>query len=103
MQTVLAQNVIHKQLTNYIWDSGIAQIQQERQKKNSRSQIPKKIVYTSDVDKDISNLQKLGAKWETDLHPNQKVYLLVLRTTILPQLLLLTKKKKEETNRAAIN
>jgi hypothetical protein len=72
-------------------------------KKNSRSQIPKKIVYTSDVDKDISNLQKLGAKWETDLHPNQKVYLLVLRTTILPQLLLLTKKKKEETNRAAIN
>jgi len=37
------------------------------------------------------------------LHPNQKVYLLALRTTVLPQLLLLTKKRKEETNRIATN
>jgi hypothetical protein len=61
------------------------------------------IVYASDVNRDISNLQKLGVKWEADLHPDQKVYLLVLRTTVLPQLLLLTKKRKEEADRIAIN
>jgi hypothetical protein len=104
MQTVLAQDIIHKQLTDYMWDSKVAQIQQERRKKNSRSQIQKGgIVYASDVGRDISNLQELGAKWEADLHPDQKVYLLVLRTTVLPQLLLLTRKKKEEADRTAIN
>jgi hypothetical protein len=61
-------------------------------------------MYASDVvGRDISNLQELGAKWEANLHPDQKVYLLVLRTTVLPQLLLLTKKKKEEADRIAIN
>ena len=33
MHTVLAQDVVHKQLINYMWDSRVAQIQQERQKK----------------------------------------------------------------------
>ena len=61
------------------------------------------IVYASDINRDISNLQELGAKWETDLHSDQKVYLLMLRTTVLPQLLLLTKKKKEEADRIATN
>ena len=61
-------------------------------------------MYTSDVvSRDISNLQELGAKWEANLHSDQKVYLLALRTTVLPQLLLLTKKKKEEVDRIAIN
>ena len=61
------------------------------------------IVYASDVDRDISNLQELGAKWEADLYLDQKVYLLALRTTVLPQLLLLTKKRKEEADRIATN
>jgi hypothetical protein len=104
MQTILAKDIVHQQLTNYMWNSRVAQIQQERRKKSSRSQIQKGgIIYASDVDRDISNLQELGAKWETDLHPDQKVYLLMLRTTVLPQLLLLTKKKKEEADRAAVN
>ena len=61
-------------------------------------------MYASDVvGRDISNLQELGAKWEANLHSDQKVYLLVLRTTVLPQLLLLTKKKKEEADRITIN
>src|SRR5438046_7726658 len=99
MHTVLAQDIIHKQLINYMWDSRIAQIQQERRKKSSRLQIQKGgIVYASDVvGRDILNLQELGVKWEANLHPDQKIYLLVLRPTVLPQLLLLTKKKKEET------
>jgi hypothetical protein len=63
MQTVLAEDVVHRQLTNYIWDSRVAQIQQERRKKSSKSQIQKGgVVYASDVDRDISNLQELGAK-----------------------------------------
>ena len=104
MQTILAQDIVHKQLINYMWDSRVAQIQQERWKKSFRLQIQKGgIVYASDVDRDISNLQELGVKWETDLHSDQKVYLLTLRTTVLLQLLLLTKKKKEEADRIAIN
>jgi hypothetical protein len=104
MQTVFAKDIVHKQLTNYIWDSRVAQIQQERRKKSFKSQIQKGgIVYASDVDRDISNLQELGAKWEADLHPDQKVYLLVLRSTVLPQVILLTKKRKEEADRIAIN
>jgi hypothetical protein len=104
MHTVLAQDIVHKQLTNYMWDSRVAQIQQERRKKAFRMQIQKGgIVYASDVDRDISNLQELGAKWEADLHPDQKVYGLALRTTVLPQLLLLTKKRKEEADRVATN
>jgi hypothetical protein len=104
MQTVLAKDIVHTQLTNYMWDSRIAQIQQERRKKSSKSQIQKGgIVYASDVDRDISNLQELGAKWEADLHPDQKIYLLALRSTVLPQVLLLTKKRKEEADRITMN
>jgi hypothetical protein len=55
------------------------------------------------VDRNILNLQELGAKREADLHLHQKVYLLALRTTVLPQLLLLIKKKKEEADRTVIN
>jgi len=63
IETVLAQDIVYKQLTNYMWDSRVVQIQQERRKKSSRMQIQKGgIVYTSDVDCDISNLQELGAK-----------------------------------------
>ena len=60
-------------------------------------------MYAVDMDRDISNLQELGAKWEADLHPDQKVYLLALRSTVLPQVILLTKKRKEEADRTAIN
>ena len=60
-------------------------------------------MYVSNIDRDISNLQELGAKWEVNLHPDQKVYLLALKTTVLPQLLLLTKKRKEEADRITTN
>ena len=55
------------------------------------------------MDRDISNLQELDAKWEAGLHPDQKIYLLALRSTVLPQVLLLTKKRKEEADRIAMN
>ena len=88
MQTVLAKDLVHTRLTDYMWNSRIAQIQQERRKNRSRSQIQKGgIVYAVDVDREISNLQELGAKWEAHLPSDQKVYLLVLRSTVLPQLI----------------
>ena len=37
------------------------------------------------------------------LDPDQKLYLLILRISVLPQLLLKTKKEKETANRTAIN
>jgi hypothetical protein len=48
MQTVLAKDLVHKQLTDYMWDSHIAQIQEERCKKRPRTQIQKgEVVYTA--------------------------------------------------------
>jgi hypothetical protein len=61
------------------------------------------LLYASDVDRDISNLQELGTKWEAGLHPDQKIYLLALRSTVLPQVILLTKKRKEEADRITMN
>jgi hypothetical protein len=52
-------------------------------------------------DHDISNLRELGAKREADLHLDQKVYQLALRTTVRPQRLLLTRKRKDEADRTA--
>ena len=104
MQTVLARNVVHNQLTNYMWDSQLAQTQQERRKRRTKAQIQKGgIVYAGDVDRDISTLEELGAKWEADLHPDQKVYMLIIRAYVLPQLLLVTRERKEDADRTALN
>ena len=93
MQTVLAKDLIHKQLTDYIWNSWVAQIQEERHKKRPRIQVQKGgVVYSADIDRKISTGQELIVKWETNLTTDQKVYLLVLQSTVLPQLLLRTKK-----------
>ena len=104
MQNILAKDLVHKQLTDYMWDSHVAQIQQEHRKNRPRSQIQKGgVVYASDIDWEISNLQELNAKWEADLPTDQKVYLLVLRSMVLLQLLLKTKGLKETADRSAIN
>jgi hypothetical protein len=51
MQNILAKDLVHKQLTDYMWDSRVAQIQQERRKNCPRSQIQKGgVVYASDID-----------------------------------------------------
>ena len=55
------------------------------------------------MDRDISTLEELGAKWEADLHPDQKVYMLVIRAYVLPQLLAVTRERKEAADRTALN
>ena len=62
-----------------------------------------KIVYAGDVDRDVSTLEELGAKWEADLHPDQKVYMLIIRAYVLPQLLAVTRERKEAADRTATN
>ena len=104
MHNVLAKDLMHNRLTDYMWDSRIAQIQEEHRKKSPRTQIQKGgIVYAADVDREISSLEELGARWEANLPADQKVYLLILRSTVLPQLLLKTKELKEVADRSAIN
>jgi hypothetical protein len=104
MQTVLAKDLIHKQLTDYMWNSRVAQIQEERRKKRPRTQVQKGgVVYAADIDREISTGQELTVKWETNLTTDQKVYLLVLRSMVLPQLLLHTKDRRELADRTAIN
>lgn len=104
METVLAKDIVHKQLTSYMWDSKVAQAQAERRKKAARTQVQKGgIVYAGDINRDISNIDELCAKWETDLPTDEKVYLLVLRTTVLPQLLLQTKERRQIADRIALN
>jgi hypothetical protein len=60
-------------------------------------------VYAEDVTRDISMMDEIVAKWEFNLNPNQKLFLLIMRTTILPQLILKTKAVKEAANRTATN
>src|SRR3981189_518216 len=104
IESVLTQDIVHQQLTNYMWESRVSQIQQERRKKQPRSQIQKGgVVYTADVDRDISCLQELIATWETNLNRDQMLYLLCLRSLVLPQLILQTKRRKEAADRDATN
>jgi hypothetical protein len=87
-----------------MWNSQLAQAQQERRKRRNKSQIQKGgLVYAGDVNRDISNLDEIGARWEADLHPDQKVHMLIIRTYVLPQLLLKTKERKQVANRDATN
>ena len=66
-----------------MWNSKVAQIQQERRKKSFKVQVQKSgIIHASDVDRDISNLQELSAKWEVDFNRDQKIYLLILNHSI---------------------
>jgi hypothetical protein len=104
MQTVLAKDLIHKQLTDYMWNPRVAQIQGEHRKKRPRTHVQKGgVVYAADIDCEISTGQELTVKWKTNLTTDQKVYLLVLRSMVLPQLLLRTKDSKELADRTAIN
>ena len=48
-------------------------------------------------------MEEAMARSESNLDADQKLYLLILRTSILPQLLLRTKKKKEAADRTATN
>jgi hypothetical protein len=104
MESVLTQDIVHSQLAKYMWESRVAQIQQDRRKKQPRSQIQKGgIVYVTDVDRQISCLQELIASWETNITRDQIVYLLCLRSLVLPQLILRTKRRKEVADRGAMN
>ena len=104
IESVLTQDIVHQQLAKYMWESRVAQIQQERRKKRPRSQVQKGgVVYAADVDRDISCLEELIASWESNLNRDQIVYLLCLRSFILPQLILRTKKRKEAADRDATN
>ena len=61
IQTVLTKDLVHKQLTDYMWNSRVAQIQQERRKNRPRTQIQRGgVVYAADVSQEISGLQKLN-------------------------------------------
>jgi hypothetical protein len=104
MYNVLVKDLVHNRLTDYMWDLQIAQIQEEHWKKCPRTQIQKRgIVYAADIDREISSLEELGAWWEANCPADQKVYLLILQSIILPQLLLKTKELKEVADQSAIN
>ena len=60
-------------------------------------------MYAEDVTRDISMMDERAANWESNLDPDQKLFRLIMRTTILPQLILKTKTVKEAVNRTATN
>lgn len=102
MQTVLADNIQMKQLTNYMWESRVAQVQQARRKSSARTQIQKGgVVYAGDIDRDITTLK--NPTFEANLSTDQRIYLLALRSTVLPQLILRTKALREVAERSAVN
>jgi hypothetical protein len=88
-----------------MWDSHLAHNQDQRRKRRAQTQIQKGgVVYAADVPRDISTMEEAMARTESSLlDPDQKLHLLILRKSILPQLLLKTKERKEVANRTAIN
>jgi hypothetical protein len=96
MESVLTQDIVYQQLTNHMWESRVAQIQQERHKNQKDG-----VVYVADVDRDISCLQELIVQWETNLNGDQMGNLLFTEfsTTAATQLILRTKRRKEAADR----
>jgi hypothetical protein len=105
IESVSAQDIVQYTLNlRNIYESRVAQIQQDRRKKQPRSQIQKGgIVYAADVDRNISCFLELIASWETNITRDQIAYLLCLRSLVLPQLILRTKSREEVADRGAKN
>ena len=50
MHNILAKDLVYNKLTDYMWESWIAQIQEEHRKKRPRTQIQNRgIVYATDI------------------------------------------------------
>ena len=74
MTTVKAKDIISKSLTDYVWGSLIAQSKAERRKNRRGTQVQKGgVVYTKDVDRDLSEMEPFFAKLGKDLTWEQKI------------------------------
>src|SRR5436190_15442838 len=53
-QSILASNILQTQLTNYMWDSYTAKINNDNQNRRGRAQVQRGgVVYSHDVDRNI--------------------------------------------------
>ena len=105
-QGVLANNILHGQLTNYMWNSHLMKAQQDECNQRGRAQLQKGGgVYSHDVmDRDIVGAEDHMRIWESlDLSQDQKLYRLVFSYSVLPQLMLRTKKLKKAADQSAVN
>ena len=59
-------------------------------------------MYAEDVTRNISMMDEIAVKWESNLDPDQSFFGF-MRTTILPQLILKTKAVKKAADRTATN
>ena len=105
-QDILATNILHNQLTDYMWDSYIAKTWQDGRSKRAQIQAQKGgVVYSQDVmDREIVGSEKHIKAWETlGLTADQKLYRLKFSYSMLSQLTLHTHLKKKDLDQDAIN
>ena len=99
-QGILATNILHDQLVDYMWDSYLAKAQQNDRNKRARTQLQKGgVVYAHDVDRNIVGAENRTKAWESlDLSSDQKLYRLKFSYSVLPHLIPRTKQQKQKAD-----
>ena len=100
---ILATNILHNQLVDYMWDSYLMKAQQDDWNKHGQTQLQKgEVVYSHDVDRNIAGAENCLQMWESlDLSADQKLYRLKFSYSVLPQLILKTKLQKQKADQNA--
>ncbi len=80
-QGILATNILHNQLVDYMWESYLAKVQQNNQDKRGRTQLQKGgVVYSHDIDRNIVGAENHMQAWESlNLTADQKLYRLLFK------------------------
>ena len=104
-QGILATNILHDQLVDYMWDSYFEKTQQNDRNKHARTQLQKgEVGYAHDVDCNVAGAEDRTKAWKSlDLSSDQKLYRLKFSSSVLPQLILRTKQRKQKADQNAVN
>ncbi len=105
VQGILATNILHQQLVNYMWDSHITKTRHDNQNRRGRAQVQRGgVVYSHNMDRDIAGAVDRLQAWESlNLSKDQKLYRLKFSYSVLPQLMLRTKHLKQKADQSAVN
>ena len=88
MHRVKAKDIVSHTLTEYVWESSIAQTKAKRRKDQRGTQLQKGgVIYAKDVERDLVDADIFFAKLGEDLTWEEKVFALRLKTMVNDQIL----------------
>ena len=104
-QDILVTNILHQQLTKYMWNFYTARAENDNWNRRGRTQVQREgVVYSHDVDHNIAGTKDCLQAWESlNLSQDQKLYRLIFSYSVLSQLMLHIKKLKKATDQSAVN